>query len=262
MCRWTAYRGKAVLLEKVIVEPAHSLVRQSLACDEGKTATNGDGFGVGWYGERAEPGLYREIMPAWSDDNLRHIARQVRSSLFFAHVRAATGTATSRTNCHPFAVGRWMFMHNGQIGNYLALRRRIEALIPDALYDSRMGTTDSEAIFLAALGAGLEADPVGAIGATLARIDAMMAESGAQQALRFTAALSSGEDLYAFRTASDGKPPTLYYKECGDGLMVVSEPIDDDRAIWKAVPPGYALVAKGDAPIVLQPLDASLKRAA
>ncbi|MGA4923289.1 hypothetical protein, partial [Bacillus subtilis] len=32
--------------------------------------------------------------------------------MFFAHVRAATGTAVTRQNCHPFACGRWMFMHN------------------------------------------------------------------------------------------------------------------------------------------------------
>jgi predicted glutamine amidotransferase len=43
--------------------------------------------------------------------------------LFFAHVRAATGTAVTRQNCHPFACGQWMFMHNGFVGSWNRLRR-------------------------------------------------------------------------------------------------------------------------------------------
>ena len=31
----------------------------------------------------------------------------------------------------PFAYGRWLFMHNGQIGDWSLIRRRVEALIPD-----------------------------------------------------------------------------------------------------------------------------------
>ena len=101
-----------------------------------------------------EPGLYREVRPAWSDDNLRNLCRHIRSRLFFAHVRAATGTSMTRPNCHPFASGRWMFMHNGVIGDWSRIRRTVEAMIPDELYPSRLGTTDSEAVFLAMMGAG------------------------------------------------------------------------------------------------------------
>ena len=133
MCRFLAYQGVPVFLEQFVSAPCHSLVHQSVHATEAKTGTNGDGFGLGWYGDRAEPGLYREIRPAWSDENLLSIARQVRSHLFFTHVRAATGTASTRANCHPFALGRWLFMHNGQIGGYAQVKRRLEALIPDAL---------------------------------------------------------------------------------------------------------------------------------
>ena len=93
MCRWLAYTGSPVLLSKALYAPAHSLIDQSLHSRLGAEATNGDGFGLGWYGEREVPGLYRELRPAWSDENLLSIASQVRSRLFFAHVRAATGTA-------------------------------------------------------------------------------------------------------------------------------------------------------------------------
>ena len=120
------------------------------------------------------PACIREVRPAWSDENLRSLASQVRSGLFFAHVRASTGTATTRANCHPFSAGGMMFMHNGQVGEWTRIRRRVEAMIPDDFYDERTGTTDSEAIFLAALSRGLVADPVRAITATLGDIRAAM----------------------------------------------------------------------------------------
>ena len=81
MCRWIAYKGQPIILETLVAAPERSLIAQSLNAAEGVTPTNGDGFGLGWYGERPEPGLYRELRPAWSDENLRHICAQVRSSL-------------------------------------------------------------------------------------------------------------------------------------------------------------------------------------
>jgi predicted glutamine amidotransferase len=149
MCRWIAYRGDTIPLSHYVTEPAHSLVSQSIQASESTAGTNGDGFGLGWYDHHPEPGLYREIRPAWSDENLRYLCRHLQSYLFFAHVRAATGTPVSRPNCHPFACGGWLFMHNGFVGGWPRLRRRIEALIPDELFPSRIGTTDSEALFLA-----------------------------------------------------------------------------------------------------------------
>src|SRR6201995_2373321 len=143
MCRWIAYRGETTSFEPYVTEPEHSLIAQSIRALEGTTGMNGDGFGLGWDGGPPEPGLYRETRPAWSDENLRYLCRHLRSHLFFAHVRAATGTAVTRQNCHPFACGRWMFMHNGFVGSWNRLRRKVEALTPDALYPSRLGTTDS-----------------------------------------------------------------------------------------------------------------------
>src|SRR5262249_11969276 len=155
--------------------PRHSLIHQSLHAEEAKVATNGDGFGLGWYGERAEPGVYRELRPAWSDENLLSLCRQVRSSVFFAHVRAATGTGAMGANCHPFTSGRWMFMHNGQIGGYGRIRRKLEAMLPDELYDSRAGTTDSELVFLLTV-ARIEAGetPLEATRAVLATVKDLM----------------------------------------------------------------------------------------
>ena len=255
MCRFLAYQGEPIPIETLVCAPCHSLVHQSLHASEGKTETNGDGFGLGWYGERTEPGLYREVRPAWSDENLRSLAAQVRSGLFFAHVRASTGTATSRANCHPFGAGPMMFMHNGQVGEWARVRRRVEAMIPDELYLQRTGTTDSEAIFLAALARGLAHEPVAAMTDTLAEIRSLMTAAGIATPLRFTAAMTDGTRLWAFRWASDARPATLYWRQTATGLIVVSEPIDDAAGDWNAVPSGYTLVSEADRAVELRPLE-------
>ena len=243
MCRFLAYLGQPVLMESVVSKPCHSLVHQSLCASEAKTATNGDGFGLGWYGERPEPGLYRDLRPAWSDDNLLSICAQVRSKLFFAHVRAATGTATARANCHPFSHGTSLFMHNGQVGGYAQVRRALENMIPDSLYAERHGTTDTEAIFLAAIAQGVARDAVGAFSRVLAQVKDIMRAARVEEALRFTAAFTNGETLYAFRWACDEQAPTLYWRHDGCGLHVVSEPYDTVRGVWNAVRQNSVLIA-------------------
>ncbi len=247
MCRFLAYAGAPVFLEDLVASPCHSLIHQSLHAEEAKTGTNGDGFGLGWYGERAEPGVYREIRPAWSDENLLSIARQVRSHLFFAHVRAATGTASTRANCHPFTHGRHLFMHNGQIGAYAAVKRRLEALIPDGLYDARTGNTDSEALFLlilAQLQRGMSAHR--AFGEALTQTMALCEAVHHTAPLRFAAVMTDGDAIHAARWSSDPKPPTLYICEKPGSVVVASEPVDANRDCWKLVPPNsFVTVAAG-----------------
>jgi predicted glutamine amidotransferase len=262
MCRFLAYRGEPILMAELVSAPAHSLVHQSLHATEAKTETNGDGFGLGWYGERPEPGLYREIRPAWSDENLRSLCAQVRSGLFMAHVRASTGTSTTRANCHPFVQGRHLFMHNGQVGGYAAIRRRIEELIPDELYAGRLGTSDSEALFLAALGRGLADDPIRAMASTLAEVKRLMRRAGIDEPLRFTAALTDGAELHAFRWACDARPPSLYWRETATGLVVVSEPFDDPAQGWREVPKGCTLIARAGEPVRVECLNEAIGRLA
>jgi glutamine amidotransferase len=255
MCRFIAYHGEPILLEDLITSPHHSLIKQAIHATESRSETNGDGFGIGWYGERDQPGLYREVHPAWSDDNLLSLCAQIRSRLFFAHVRAATGTSTMRANCHPFAVGRYMFMHNGQIGGYHAIRRRLETCIPDTLYPARVGTTDTEALFLIAMAQGLETDPVHAIEATIGLILREMDRASIGAPFRLTSALTDGETIWAVRWASDQAPATLYYGSGPAGTVIVSEPIDNRREAWLPVPSGHVLVASHGRPPVLHALN-------
>ena len=239
MCRLAAYLGEPLFLEELIAKPRHSLMRQSLRAEEAKAVTNGDGFGIGWYGERPEPGVYREVMPAWSDDNLLALSQTLSSRRFFAHVRAATAGGIARQNCHPFRHGKWLFMHNGQIGAYGQLRRTMEAWLPDELYAERRGATDSELLFLLALGRiqkGAPADE--AMLSVLDDTTALMRERSIEAPLRFAAVLADGERLHAFRFASDGKPPTLYLRRCKGGTIIASEPLCESEAGWQMVPDG------------------------
>jgi glutamine amidotransferase len=241
MCRWVAYTGAAERLENVVTRPARSLVHQSLHASQCKTATNGDGFGIGWYGDRDTPGLYREISPAWSDENLMSLCAQLSAATFFAHVRASTGASTARANCHPFSVGPWLFMHNGQIGGFFGIRRRIENMIPDRLYAHRRGGTDSEAIFLIALGEVEHEGPVAAVRNTLARIHDEMRTTGIDEPFRFAAAMSDGRQMTVFRWSSDEFAPSVYYRKTRRSLVVVSEPIDDHADGWQALAPNHLL---------------------
>jgi glutamine amidotransferase len=243
-----------ISLERYVTAPAHSLMVQSRHSFEGNQAVNGDGFGMGWYSHLPEPGLYREVRPAWSDENLRHLARHICSPMFFAHVRASTGTPTTRPNCHPFGHGRWLFMHNGQLGDWSLIRRQVEAMIPDALYAEREGTTDSEAIFLAIMGtADIDKDPIGATARTVATIADLVRQSGSSEPLRFTAALADGKNVYAFRYSFNGSANTLYYRQAGDSVVIVSEPLDMDRSHWTAVPPGSVVVAREGQRVAIEP---------
>jgi predicted glutamine amidotransferase len=252
MCRWLSYCGRPLYLDSLLFEPENSLIQQSLRARQGAATTNGDGFGVGWYAGREVPGVYREVLPAWNDGNLRSLAHQIRSPLFFAHVRASTGTATSRANCHPFTHGHWMFMHNGQIGGYERVRRRLDNLIPDDLYPARQGTTDSEMIFYLLFRYGLERDPPGALRKTIQSIVYAMAETDIEEPFRMTAALSDGKSITALRFSTDDHPPSLYWSEIEGDLTVVSEPLDAAAEQWNEVPTSHLLTVDRSGKAALQ----------
>jgi len=257
MCRWVAYLGEPIYIEEFVTTPQQSLIVQSRNSREAKHAVQGDGFGLGWYGHRDEPGVFRDVRPAWSDENLLSLSQQIKSRLFFAHIRASTGTATTRANCHPFKHGKWMFMHNGRIAGWDTVRRKVETAIPDDLFRHRQGTTDSEVIFLLMLANGLEDDPLEAYSRTMRFIGGVMREAGEPEPLRVTAAVSNGKGIYAIRHASDATPETLYVRRRKrvDGTLLVSEPLDDGRDDWEAIPP-ESFVALTHDDLAIKPFEA------
>ena len=240
MCRIAAYTGPSIPLENVIVRPAHSLLEQSQHASEAKLAVNGDGFGIAWYGDDANPGLYRDVLPSWSDGNLTSLCRMVKSHHFIAHIRASTMGETSRVNCHPFTHDNWSFCHNGQVPHYPAIRRQLEAALPDDLYEARRGTTDSEMIFLTLLANGLNDDPEQALAAMFASVGPATRAGP----VRLTCVFSDGAQLYTYRYASDDLCPTLYLSGTLDngGRALASEPLCGDGDRWTEVPTNQLVV--------------------
>jgi glutamine amidotransferase len=256
MCRWLAYSGPSIHPDEFLFRAENSLIDQSLSAQLGTTPTNGDGFGLGWYGAREDPGLFRDVHPAWNDDNLKSVAEQVSSSLFYAHVRASTFAGISRYNCHPFRHGRWLFMHNGQIGGYDDIRRDIDDLISPSLYRHRLGATDSEAFFLILLSNGLAENPKAAFEKTVAAVERIMQAAGVEAPLRLTATATDGEAIYAIRYASDDHAPSLYLgiaRTKGEvSLTILSEPLTSVKEDWREVPRSHFVIA-GDGAFIEEP---------
>ena len=205
MCRWLAYSGSPVLLEDLLYKPKHSLIDQSLHSTMGAETTNGDGFGVGWYGEADTPALFKSVEPAWNDRNLHELAGHVRSGLVFAHIRASSGTPVQMTNCHPFRHGRWLWMHNGAIAQFHEVKRELTLAVDPSLYPHIEGSTDSETFFFLALTLGLEDDPPGAVARAVGVIEQAGRKHGIEHPIQMTVATSDGSRLWAFRYSSEGK---------------------------------------------------------
>ena len=203
MCRWLAYYGKPVLMDKVLYGPQHSLIEQSLESRMGAEPTNGDGFGIGWYSQYG-PGTFKSMEPAWNDRNLRQLAGHVESHLFVAHVRATTGTPVQQTNCHPFGHGKWLLAHNGVVSDWLQVKRDLVLAVDPELYPFIEGTTDSEVLFFLALTLGLEEDPPAAIARTLGMVEEVGHQHDVEFPFQGTIVTTNGERLWAFRYSSEG----------------------------------------------------------
>lgn len=255
MCRWLAYSGTPMLLDNILYKPRHSLIDQSLHSRMGVETTNGDGFGIGWYAADLDtPAIIRDIGPAWNNLNLREISRHVTSPLFFAHVRASTGTAIQQTNCHPFRHGRWLWMHNGAITDFHRLRRDLSLTVDPALFSCMEGSTDSEVMFFLALTLGLDQDVPGAVARMAGLVERTGHEHGVEFPVQMTVAVTDGESLWAFRYSSEHTSRSLFYSSRVDSLrelhpdlwflqgvseetrLVVSEPLGDLPDAWHEVP--------------------------
>jgi glutamine amidotransferase len=259
MCRWLAYSGAPLFLEELIFKPKHSLIDQSLSAYASESTTNGDGFGMGWYGDRDFPGVYRDIQPAWNDDNLRDLAAQIESPLFLAHVRAATGTAVQQSNCHPFRHGKWLFVHNGSIEEFRSLRRELTLAVAPELFPYISGTTDSEIMFYLALTFGLQKNVIGGVERMVGFIEEVAAKHDIENPLQMTLGISEGERIYAFRYSSEGRSRTLFHSVSKKAIqelhpdvgmlpddlrIIVSEPFSDLTDLWVEIPESTVVVVE------------------
>lgn len=261
MCRWMAYSGSPILMEELLFKPQHSLIDQSMASHSRETPTNGDGFGIGWYGYQGQAGLYRSIRPAWNDFNLRDLSAQIETPLFMAHVRATSQATVQETNCHPFRYRNWLFVHNGEIFEVEKVRRDLLLGIAPELFTHILGTTDSEIMFYLAITFGLETDPLGALSRMAGFIEETGRAHGIPEILWMTVAVSDGRSLFGIRYASDGDAPSLYHSREMEDIfainpnlrqilgpstrVLVSEPIGAFQQMWEPIPQKTAVRIQG-----------------
>ncbi len=212
------------------------------------------------------PAVFKNVDPAWNDTNLRELAAQVSTPLFFAHVRASTGTPVQRSNCHPFRHDDWLWMHNGAVFGFHELKRDLVFAVDPSLYPDIEGSTDSEVLFFLALTFGLEDDPIGRRGpghrlrrgprpsarawrtpdpGDIATTDG--ARSGPSATRRSTRAAT----LFHSTAVAELRrlhPEVEVLETIGDDArLVVSEPLRDLPGAWREVPESSCgIIQKGD----------------
>ena len=263
MCRWLAYSGSPVLIEDLLYKPENSLVVQSKHARLGVEPTNGDGFGVGWYGARETPGTYHSAEPAWNDRNLQDLSAHASARRVFAHIRASTGSAVQQTNCHPFRHDRWLWMHNGAIFEFPLVKRDLTLAVAPELFPLIEGSTDSELFFYLALTFGLEKDPPAAVARAVGLIEETGRRHGVEHPIQMTVATTDGDTTWAFRYSSERSSRSLFHSTdvstlraqypdhpllhdlSDDTRLVVSEPLGDLQGAWREVPESTCLVVHG-----------------
>lgn len=284
MCRFLAYKGNDILMADLLMKAEHSLITQSINSRERDEPLNGDGFGVGWYLENDPvPCFFTSVVPAWSNANLHRISEKIRSSCFFAHVRAATsGLMVSDVNCHPFQHKRFLWMHNGMIGPIDKIRRRMRDSLSDEHYDIILGTSDSEhafAVFLEALGKNKENPSMEnmeeAMVTTIEKILKWSHDVNDDSPTYLNFAVTDGDKMLVSRFVShDGEEPPSLYVSCGSTFelyngdfrmrrdsqgaqtaLVSSEPLTSVREDWVKVPRNHLLLISPENRVEMKPIE-------
>jgi predicted glutamine amidotransferase len=277
MCRFTLYLGPPIRLDSLLMEPDHSLIRQSTHSRERDEPLNGDGFGVGWYATHftREPAVFRSITPAWNNRNLHNLCRVVASDCILAHVRAATqSSGVNEANCHPFRFRQQLFMHNGDVGSFRAVRRRMMETVCDEAFSNVYGSTDTEHFFAVLIDelirGGHEGDAAdtmaGAMRKAIMRVIDLVARYGGGEPSYLNCALADGENAVVSRfTDSREHPPESLYYFVGDlypraeieetvekgadtpALIVSSERLTPGPE-WQKIPDNHMVVLRRNQP--------------
>ena len=174
------------------------------------------------------------------------------------------------TNCHPFRHGKWLWMHNGLINNFDAIKRELVLGIDPSLYPGVKGSSDTEVFFFLALSFGLEADPILAVERAVGFIEDVGAQCGIQYPMRMCVAATDGRDVWGFRYSTERRSPSLFFSTKIDTLreqypgiaafqavsdnsrLIVSEPLSDLEGAWNEVPESMCAVIRGDGEDYLQ----------
>lgn len=305
MCRLIIYKGRKIFIEDLLVKPENSLLCQSRDSsyhpgvddeyNKRNILVNGDGFGLAWYSDIPNKGscVVKMITPAWSDVNLLNLSKYIDSSLIFGHIRAAASGHDSMAeqiistfNCHPFKYGRWTFMHNGGIAEFLKIKRQFCNIMDDKCYQGISGSTDSEhifALFLSLLPSRDDyvsiLDFTTTVHKTIIIVLNICKQNNIHGGCSLNLCFSDGINVVCTRFRDkDGDPPSLYYNygsefKCEKGIVfatskegteiiITSAPLSKDEINWTLIPKNHMLVCVGDEnnnavvnDIYMQPID-------
>lgn len=265
MCRIFGFRS--VLQSQVhrsLVSADNALMQQS--------DRHPDGWGVAYYNAGA-PHVIKSVATAMDDHLFQRVSGIVASETVLAHLRKATQGSLSIINTHPFQYGPWVFVHNGNLAGFSAIREELVSLVPPVLRRFILGDTDSEVLFYLLLGHMAQRhelhrvgyplhDVIASVRATVEQVVALTGEpclhdQGTPEDTYLTFALTNGRTMVAHQ---GGKP--LYWTthktrcpdrdhcprfgpECeapmGSGnfvkhLVVSSEPLQGDN-VWTPLHP-------------------------
>jgi glutamine amidotransferase len=236
VCRHLAYLGPPRPLAQLVLDPAHSLLRQSYAPRDmrGGGTVNADGFGVGWYPPDGGTALrYRRACPLWTDEGFAALAAAATSGAVLAAVRSATvGTPIVATACAPFTDGRWLFSHNGRLPGWPHSAAGLAAELPVTDLLTLDAPVDS-ALLWALVRRRLQtgANPAAAVA------QVVTAAAAAMPGARLNLLLTDGAVIVA----------TAWWHalwiRAGDGAVTVSSEPTGDEPGWRPVPDRHLVVA-------------------
>ena len=213
MCRHLGWLGAPRSLHELVLAPPCGLLVQSYAPRrQAHGLLNADGWGVGFWPVRvrgSRPARWRSSRPLWSDASFASVSPLLRSGCVVAAVRSATpGMPPDETAAAPFLHDGWLVSHNGRVD------RAVLPVRPDA-----ESVCDSALLAAHVVAAGLDD-----LGRTVREVAA------ADPKARLNLLAGDGERLVA-TTWGD----TLSVLELSDGVVLASEPWDDDPA-WTDLP--------------------------
>lgn len=241
MCRHLGWLGAPVAVSSLVLDPPSGLLLQSYAPRRQKHGTiNADGWGVGFFDprgqERSDSGeggaglrRWRSDKPLWGDASFASVAPALRSGCIVAAVRSATvGMPIEASASAPFSDGSWLLSHNGIVDRAV--------LAPSIAAES---SVDSAILAAHIFERGLDN-----LGDTIARVGARDPGS------RLNILAANGSRLLA-TTWGD----TLFALERADGVVLASEPYDEDPS-WRDIPDRHLVEVSGPR-LTLTPLEGS-----
>ncbi|KUI35255.1 class II glutamine amidotransferase [Mycobacterium sp. IS-1496] len=220
MCRHLGWLGAPRAVSALMLDPPYGLLVQSYAPRRQKHGLmNADGWGVGFF-DHGTARRWRSAAPLWGDASFASVAPALRSECVVGAVRSASiGMPIEPTASAPFTDGSWLLSHNGLVDR---------AVLPLSAHAE--STVDSALLAALIFDRGMDR-----LGDTVTEV--AVRDPGA----RLNILAANGSEMVA-TTWGD----TLSVLRTGDGVVLASEPYDDDPR-WEEIPDRHLVRTDGSA---------------